>query len=104
MPETEFPTLSVNVAYEGVAPEEMETLVVRPLEQALAAAPSLERSPRRLRRAGRTSASRYPYGTDIDEAANDLRSRIDRRRSSLPDDIDAPTFSSSTSRSSRSCS
>ena len=29
--------------YEGVAPEEMETLVVRPLEEAFAAAPNVER-------------------------------------------------------------
>ena len=27
MPETEYPTLSVNVSYPGVAPQEMETLV-----------------------------------------------------------------------------
>ena len=42
MPETEYPTISVNVGYEGVAPEEMETLVARPLEQALAASPGME--------------------------------------------------------------
>ncbi|MEZ5394308.1 MAG: efflux RND transporter permease subunit [Bryobacterales bacterium] len=42
MPETEYPTLSVNVGYPGVAPQEMETLVARPLEQALAATPGVE--------------------------------------------------------------
>ena len=29
MPETEYPTLSVNVSYLGVAPQEMETLVAQ---------------------------------------------------------------------------
>ena len=33
MPETEYPTLSVNVGYPGVAPQEMETLVARPLDK-----------------------------------------------------------------------
>ena len=43
MPDIVFPTLSVSVDYEGVAPEEMETLVTRPLEEAFAAAPGVER-------------------------------------------------------------
>ena len=34
MPEIEYPIISVNTGYEGVAPEEMETLIARPLEQA----------------------------------------------------------------------
>ena len=33
MPEIDQPTLSINIDYPGVAPEEMETLVARPLEQ-----------------------------------------------------------------------
>ncbi len=92
MPETEFPTLSVNVGYEGVAPEEMETLVARPLEQTMASAPGVERITSSSSE-GRTSVRvEFTYGTDLDEAANDLRARIDRRRGALPDDIDPPTL------------
>ena len=92
MPETEFPTLSVNVTYEGVAPEEMETLVVRPLEQSLASAPLLEEITSSASEGQASVRLRYAYGTDLDEAANDLRARIDRRRNALPDDIDPPTL------------
>ncbi len=92
MPETEFPTLSVNVAYEGVAPEEMETLVVRPLEQSLASAPFLEEITSTASEGQANVRLRYAYGIDLDEAANDLRSRIDRRRNTLPDDIDPPVL------------
>ena len=35
---------------------------------------------------------RFVYGSDLDEAANELRSRIDRRRASLPEDIDPPVM------------
>ena len=42
MPETEFPTLTVSATYPGVAPAEMETLVARPLEEAVASAPGVE--------------------------------------------------------------
>jgi len=92
MPETEYPTLSVNVAYEGVAPEEMETLVARPLEQTLAAAPGLEEITSSSSEGRVSVRCRFAYGTDMNEAADDLRTRIDRRRSSLPDDIDPPTL------------
>ncbi len=92
MPETEYPTLSVNVTYEGVAPGEMETLVVRPLEQSLASAPFLEEITSSASEGRASVRLRYSYGTDLDEAANDLRARIDRRRNTLPDDIDPPTL------------
>ena len=42
MPEVVYPTISVRAEYPGVAPEEMETLVVRPLEEAFSAAPGVE--------------------------------------------------------------
>ena len=92
MPETEYPTISINVSYEGVAPEEMETLVARPLEQVLAAAPGVEEITSSSSEGRVSVRCRFAYGTDMDEAANDLRTRIDRRRTSLPDDIDPPTL------------
>ncbi len=91
MPETEYPTISVNVGYEGVAPEEMETLVARPLEQALAASPGMEEITSSASEGRAGVRCRFLYGTDLDEAANDIRARIDRRRTMLPDDIDPPT-------------
>ena len=91
MPEREYPTISINVTYEGVAPEEMETLVARPLEQALAAAPGLEEITSSSSEGRASVRCRFLYGTNLDEAANDIRARIDRRRTTLPDDIDPPT-------------
>ena len=103
MPETEYPTISVNVGYEGVAPEEMETLVARPLEQTLAAAPGMEEITSSSSEGRASVRCRFLYGTDLDEAANDIRARIDRRRTMLPDDIDPRPFTSTTSRNTRSC-
>ena len=41
MPDVTYPSITVRVQYAGVGPAEMEELVVRPLEQALAAVPGL---------------------------------------------------------------
>ena len=92
MPETEYPTLSVNVAYPGVAPQEMETLVARPLEQALAATPGVEETTSSSSESRASVRLRFAYGTDLDEAAAEMRSRIDRRRSTLPDEMEPPTL------------
>jgi HAE1 family hydrophobic/amphiphilic exporter-1 len=92
MPETEYPTISVTTAYEGVAPEEMETLVSRPLEQALASAPGVEEITSSSSEGNSAVRVRFLYGMDLDEAANELRSRIDRRRNSLPEDVEPPVM------------
>ena len=42
LPDIETPTLTVSVDYENAAPETMEELVTRPVEQAVAATPGLE--------------------------------------------------------------
>ena len=92
MPEMEYPTISVTTRYEGVAPEEMETLISRPLEQALASAPGAEEITSSSTEGNSSVRVRFIYGTNLDEAANELRARIDRRRNSLPDDIDPPVM------------
>ncbi|HWR49665.1 MAG TPA: efflux RND transporter permease subunit, partial [Bryobacteraceae bacterium] len=92
MPEIVYPTLSVSATYEGVAPEEMENLVTRPLEQAFAAAPGVEEITSTSSEGSSSIRVSFTYGTDLDEAANELRSRLDRRRGSLPEDMDPPVI------------
>lgn len=92
MPEIVYPTLSVRAEYPGVAPEEMENLVARPLEEAFAAAPGVEEI-NSSSSEGRTNVRvLFTHGTNLDEAANELRQRLDRRRSSLPEDMEPPVM------------
>ncbi len=90
MPEVTQPTLSINITYPGVAPEEMETLVSRPLEQIVSSAPGVERVTSTSSEGSSSVQVEFTYGTDIDVASDDVRSRLDRGRRSLPDDIDPP--------------
>ena len=92
MPEIVYPTISVRAEYEGVAPEEMETLVVRPLEEAFSAAPNVERISSSVYEGLCYVRVGFDYGVDIDEAANELRTRLDRRRRYLPEDMDPPSM------------
>ncbi len=90
MPEIDQPTLSVNIDYPGVAPEEMETLVSRPLEQIVSSAPSVERVTSTSSEGRSSVRIQFLYGVDIDVAADEVRSRLDRGRRQLPDDIEPP--------------
>lgn len=92
MPETEYPTLTVSATYPGVAPAEMETLVARPLEEAVASAPGVEEITSTSNEGQASVRVRFAYGENLDEAANELRSRIDRIRGRLPEDMDPPTM------------
>jgi len=92
MPETEYPTLSVNVSYPGVAPQEMETLVARPLEQALAGTPGAKEITSSTSEGRASVRLEFEYGSNLDEAAAEMRSRLERRRDSLPEEIEPPTL------------
>ena len=92
MPETEYPTITVSAAYPGVAPAEMETLVARPIEEAVASAPGVEEITSTSNEGLVSVRVRFQYGSDLDEAANELRSRLDRIRRRLPEDMEPPTM------------
>ena len=87
MPETEYPTITVSAAYPGVAPAEMETLVARPIEEAVASAPGVEEITSTSNEGQASVRVRFQYGSNLDEAANELRSRLDRIRRRLPEDM-----------------
>lgn len=92
MPEVVYPTISVMATYAGVAPEEMENLVTRPLEEAFASAPGVEQISSVSAEGRSFIRVAFAYGTNLDEAANELRSRLDRRRMMLPEDMDPPVM------------
>jgi len=84
-PEIEPPSLSVITSYYGAGPEEVETKVTEPLENALAITPGLEKITSRSAEGMSVITLQFKWGTNVDEASNDARDRIDQTKSSLPD-------------------
>jgi hydrophobic/amphiphilic exporter-1 (mainly G- bacteria), HAE1 family len=91
MPDVSYPSLTVRVQYSGVGPLEMEELVTRPIEQAMAAVAGLERLESTSSEGSSRVTLNLAWGTDLNEAADDVRSRLDRVRGRLPEEADAPT-------------
>jgi HAE1 family hydrophobic/amphiphilic exporter-1 len=92
MPDVTFPSLTVRVGYAGVGPIEIEELIVRPLEQSLAAVPGLEQINSTAAEGSGTVRLNFVWGTDLNEAADEVRTRVDRIRGRLPVDADPPTI------------
>jgi HAE1 family hydrophobic/amphiphilic exporter-1 len=90
MPDLSFPSLTIRVAYAGVGPREIEETVTRPIEQAVSAVAGLERIESTSAEGQSTVRLNFAYGTDVNVAADDVRSRLDRVRARLPEDADAP--------------
>ncbi len=87
-PDITYPVLSIVTRYPGAAPEEVETLVTKPLEEALATVHGVTDV---------TSVSQYAlsmvnlefeWGANLDEAANDARDTLQYARRFLPSEID----------------
>ena len=90
MPEITFPTISVVTSYGNVGPREMEELVTRPIEEALAAIQGVEEITSSSTEGRSVVRLAFAWGTDLDVAANDIRDRIDRALGRLPEDIERP--------------
>lgn len=89
-PELDFPSISVVASYPGVSPEEMETLVTRPIEAAVARVEGVERLESYSMEGRSRVALRFEWGTPLEQALNDVRAAIERSREFLPEDADAP--------------
>ncbi len=90
LPPIEFPSLSIRVSYGNVGPEEMELIITERIENAVAGVPNLEQV---FSFSGEGDADidlRFAEGTNLDEAANDVRAALDRVREDLPDEVEPP--------------
>lgn len=85
MPEIEPPMISVISNYPGASPEDVEIKLSEPLENQLATTPGLEIITSRSLEGVSAVSLKFIWGTNLDEASNDIRDRIDRAKRLLPD-------------------
>jgi HAE1 family hydrophobic/amphiphilic exporter-1 len=77
LPDLSYPTLTIRTELPGAAPLELETLVTRPVEEAV----SIIRNVRQVRSVSRSGQSdvtlEFLWGTDMDLAGIDVREKLD---------------------------
>ena len=89
-PEIEPTRVTVVTTWQGASCEDVETKVTRILEKSLGSVSNLDEIRSSTSEGRSTIACTFTWGTNIDEASNDIRARVDRAKRSLPDDIDDP--------------
>ena len=90
LPEIEMPRLSVRVGYQGASPEVMERLVTQPVEEIIATVPGVEEITSVSSEGSTRVSVTFVWGTDIDVAAQDVRSRLEDELNELPEEVDRP--------------
>ncbi len=89
-PDVDFPYINVQVALEGVAPEDAERLLVRPLEQELRNLEGLKEMTASAAEGRATVTLEFMPEVDVDTALQDVREKVDLAQAELPEDAEEP--------------
>jgi HAE1 family hydrophobic/amphiphilic exporter-1 len=90
MPDLEYPFVSVVTTYEGVASEDIENLITRPIEEAVSTVKRVK-TVRSISKEGVSVVMvEFEWGTLLDFAAQDVRAKISWLTDFLPEDSDTP--------------
>lgn len=89
-PEITPPVLLVITSYTGASPEDVEKTVTRPLESALSNVGNIHKITSTSSAGSSTIQMEFTWGTNMAEASNDVRDRLEFVRDNLPDGSTSP--------------
>jgi HAE1 family hydrophobic/amphiphilic exporter-1 len=90
LPPIDYPQLTVRTNYPNVGPEEIERIITDRVENAVAGVPNVEEVRSRSEEGQSRVTLAFTQGSNIDEAANDVRAALDRIRDDLPPEVESP--------------
>ena len=90
LPEIETNQLTVMTSYAGASSSDIETNITEPLENALNAVEGLKKISSKSQDNISIITLEFEYGGNIDEAASDIRDKLELVKATLPDGSDNP--------------
>jgi multidrug efflux pump subunit AcrB len=90
-PGTSWPIVIVYANYPGASPQEMERLVVKPIEDQLDGIDNLDQLTATTQEGTASVGVQFKLGTDLSIAAIDVQNAVDTARVYLPVDLDPPS-------------
>ena len=91
-PDVDSPYITVRTTYTNAGPESVEKSVTKILEGQLVSVSGLKNITSTSSEGSSSISLEFNYGTDLDEATNDVRDKISRVARNLPDDAGTPTI------------
>lgn len=92
MPEIESPSISVFTRWDGASTEDVEQQITRVIESALGSVTDLDEITSTTSEGVSRVTCKFKWGTELGEAANDMRDLLERAKRRLPDDADDPVM------------
>ncbi len=86
-PDIQFPGIFINIPYEGSSPEEVEQLITRPVEEALATLSGVARMQSTSRQDNAQIFLQFGWDQDVAAKGIEARAKVDAIRHQLPDDV-----------------
>lgn len=90
MPNISLPIAIVSTSYSGVAPQEIEAIVTKNIENAIATVNNIKSIQSISNEGNSIVIAEFNSGTDMDFAALQMREKIDMIKGYLPDDVGDP--------------
>ena len=91
-PDMDMPMLMIMTTYSGASPEDVNELITTEIEDQAASLSGLKSISSTSSEGSSMVMLEYEYGTDIDEAYDDLKKQIDIISAQLPDDAEEPVI------------
>ncbi len=89
-PDISFPNVFVQVGYAGVPPSQMETEITRKVEDAVSTIVGIEHINSTVSTGSSNTVIQFEFGTDLQQAMDDVRDAVSRIRPDIPIDATEP--------------
>ncbi len=93
LPDVDFPVVSINITYQGAAPEIIETNVIDVIEDAVMTVEGVRNVASSARYGNASITVEFELNRDIAQALQDVQNKVAGAQRLLPKDIDPPVIS-----------
>lgn len=90
LPDIELPYVAISTIYPGAGPEEVERSISRPIESAVSGVSGIDELGSSSSYSSSIVFLKLTFGSNLDEAMNDIRAKLDFVKGTLPDDAETP--------------
>ncbi len=87
-PPIDFPVVMVTTTYSGAVPEEIESLITKPIEEQVSTISGIKRLTSYNMEGFSVIVTEFTYETDVRYAEEKMREKVSLARNNLPDDLD----------------
>ncbi|QRK06725.1 efflux RND transporter permease subunit [Archangium violaceum] len=94
-PDVDYPVIGISVTWEGASPEAVENDVIEPLEEAAMQVEGVKSITSKSSQGGGSISVELDLSRDVDQALQDVTSKVSQAQRRLPQDIDPPVISKS---------